>query len=83
MTTHQQNVQQAEMVRQGSMAALQTDAAFFSYLTLNGVTYPTLQAALKAVDISFYRACLASAIANNITPSAYIEALKNLGTGGA
>ena len=46
------------------------------------VTVPgASQAAVKAADIAFYRACLASAIANKCGTSGYIMALKALGVG--
>lgn len=80
---HQAAVQQAEMTRQSAVAGLQADAANYSYIRYNGVVYSTLQAAINAASIAFYRACLASALANNVTPAPYIEGLRNLGTGGA
>ena len=40
------------------------------------------QATVKAAEISFYRACLASAIANGCQPGVFIRALMDLGTGG-
>ena len=40
------------------------------------------QATIKAAEIIFYRSCLASALANNCQPGAFIRALQDLGTGG-
>ena len=40
------------------------------------------QATVKAAEIIFYRGCLASALANNCQPGAFIRALQDLGTGG-
>jgi hypothetical protein len=44
---------------------------------------PLSQAAATAAAIAKYRALRASAIANGLSPSCYINALKDLGTGGA
>lgn len=41
------------------------------------------QSTVKTADIAFYRAGLASAIANSVNPSAFGQALRDLGTGGA
>ena len=40
------------------------------------------QATIKTAEITFYRAALASAIANGIQPGVFISALRELGTGG-
>jgi hypothetical protein len=39
-------------------------------------------AATRAANIAYWRACLASAIANGISPASCIMALQELGTGG-
>jgi hypothetical protein len=41
------------------------------------------QATVVAAEIAFYRAARASAIANKCSPSTFIQALKDLGVGGA
>jgi hypothetical protein len=41
------------------------------------------QASVRAADIAYYRACLASAITNKCSTDAFITALKELGTGGS
>lgn len=40
------------------------------------------QAAVKAAEITFYRAAKASALANGAGPAVFIRALQQLGTGG-
>lgn len=40
------------------------------------------QATVKAAEIIFYRACLASALANGVQSGAFVRALQDLGTGG-
>jgi hypothetical protein len=40
------------------------------------------QANIKAAEIIFYRACLASALANGLQSGAFVRALQDLGTGG-
>ena len=40
------------------------------------------QATAKAADITFYRAALASAITNGVSPASFSMALQALGTGG-
>lgn len=42
----------------------------------------TAQATVKAADIGHYRSCLSSALANGINPTCFIQALRDLGTGG-
>lgn len=64
---HQAAVLAAETLRQSAMTAL-------------GAAPP--QAAVSATEIAFYRAALASAIANGCSPEQYIMALRELGTGG-
>lgn len=48
-------------------------------VAMNGT--PT-QATAKAADIAFMRTALASALANNCSPSVFVQALRELGTGG-
>jgi hypothetical protein len=43
----------------------------------------TTQAAMRTADIAHYRTCLASAIANNCSTNTFVNALKELGTGGS
>ena len=43
------------------------------------ITASSLQSAVTSADITFYRSCLSSAIANNCNPSAFTEALYALG----
>jgi hypothetical protein len=61
------------------------DAAVLKAEVARQVSYSAAgsQAALKAADIAFHRAAKASAIANGIQPGVYVEALFELGTGGA
>lgn len=40
------------------------------------------QAAARTADIAFYRAALASAVANSVDPGPFIRALMDLRTGG-
>jgi hypothetical protein len=40
------------------------------------------QATIRTAEIVHYRACLASALANNCQPGVFIRALMDLGTGG-
>ena len=47
------------------------------------VAAATTQAQAKTADISFYRTCLASALANNCGATQFIRALQELGTGGS
>lgn len=41
------------------------------------------QLSVKAADIAHYRSCLASAILNGVNPGIFMQALRELGTGGA
>jgi hypothetical protein len=41
------------------------------------------QSAITAADIAFYRSARASAIANNCGVAQFVDALRELGTGGA
>jgi hypothetical protein len=47
------------------------------------VAAASTQASVTSAEISFYRTCRTSALANNVSPTVYIDALKSLGTGGA
>jgi hypothetical protein len=82
MSIHEQNVRQAEMLRQTAKAA-----ALLQYEgwpgggSGPGTTFAAFTAVTNAIEVQFYRTCLASAIANGQSPSCYIEALKNLGGG--
>jgi len=40
------------------------------------------QATIRAAEVVHYRACVASAIANNCQSGAFVRALQDLGTGG-
>ena len=46
------------------------------------VAAATIQAAARTAEITHYRACLASAVANNCGATQFINALRELGTGG-
>ncbi len=81
MTLHESNVAQAEMIRQSAVAQLQAEAANFGWLTVQGVNYGgpsnfNLQAAQRATDVAYFRACIASALSNGISPAPYLSALK-------
>jgi hypothetical protein len=58
-------------------------------LAATPVYYPNLEAAqpigptIRAIEIQFYRSCLASALANNVSPSVFLLALRQLGSGPA
>jgi hypothetical protein len=41
------------------------------------------QASVNSAEITFYRACVASAKTNSVSASVYMDALRALGTGGA
>jgi hypothetical protein len=41
------------------------------------------QSAAVTAEISFYRTCRTSALANAVSPTIYIDALRSLGSGGA
>jgi hypothetical protein len=75
LADHQGAVQQAEMIRQVALAKAQNSAAEFSLIG-------DLQSATNAIQITYFRACLASATANEISPVPYMTALRDLGTGG-
>jgi hypothetical protein len=47
------------------------------------VAAASTQAAVTAAEITYYRACLASAKTNNCGVEVYISALKSLGTSGS
>lgn len=40
------------------------------------------QATIRAAEITHYRACLASALANGVQGGVFVDALRTLGTGG-
>jgi hypothetical protein len=40
------------------------------------------QATVRTAEIAHYRACKASAVANGVNPSCFVDALYALGTGG-
>ena len=50
--------------------------------TRQSATTGASQAASATAEITFYRTCLASALANNCSPVPFIRALQTLGTGG-
>ena len=54
------------------------DTTRSAVLATPGVT----QAQAKTADITYFRACLGSAIANGVQPGIFSDALKQLGTGG-
>lgn len=56
----------------------QAAEAVFQAATGPGVTQTTA----KSAAIAFHRACLASALANGVQPGVFVEALRELGTGG-
>jgi hypothetical protein len=45
-------------------------------------TGATLQANVRAAEVTFYQTCKASAISNNISPAAFEDALRSLGQAG-
>lgn len=47
------------------------------------VAAATTQSAARTADIAHYRACVASALANNCGATQFINALRELGTGGS
>jgi hypothetical protein len=47
------------------------------------VAAASTQAAINTAEIAFYRTCRTTAIANGVSPTVYIDALRALGTGGA
>lgn len=47
------------------------------------VAAATIQSTARTAEIVHYRACLASALANNCGATQFITALKELGTGGS
>jgi hypothetical protein len=49
----------------------------------NAVRAATTTAAARAAEIIYFRTCLASAVATGVMTEAYVNALKELGTGGA
>ena len=61
------------------------DACNLSEMTRQGAvaTAAGNQATIRTLEIAHYRACLASAIANNCQPGAFVRALQDLGTGGS
>jgi hypothetical protein len=82
---HDQNCMKFEAQHQATVAAIQQPNSTFLAGGSGGVPTPTLlqqQQATRAADIAFYRACLASANANNVNPHQFIAALQELGTGG-
>ena len=75
----------AEGVRQAAMAAILAGGEAVTTM-ISGPTGPTPSPgsarATRAANIAFHRACLASAIANGVSPAPYTAALMELGTGG-
>jgi hypothetical protein len=80
---HQANVQQAETVRQAAIAlALLNGTGATTRVGGTGLFLPGVGPAITAAEVTYNRACLASAIANGLSPVPYITVLKSLGTGG-
>jgi hypothetical protein len=82
---HQTALMVSEGRRQSDMAGIGVGGES----TTTIITGPTgltplngAQRATRAADISHYRRCLVSALANNISPAPYTSALRELGTGG-
>jgi hypothetical protein len=69
IVAHDSAVAKAEAIRQ---SAVQSAAG----------TGATLQANVRAAEVTFYSTVKASALANNVSPSAFTDALRNLGQTG-
>jgi hypothetical protein len=67
--THDAAVAKAQGVRQTAVATAAGSGA-------------TLQANVRAAEVTFYQTCKASAISNNISPAAFSDALRALGQTG-
>jgi hypothetical protein len=75
---HAANILAAEQLRQRDIgpAAVQNNSG----VGTPAVLLPSLpQTARTAIDVAFYRRCLASAIANGASPAVYLQALRSLG----
>jgi hypothetical protein len=77
--THDTTANTAEMTRQVS-----DDKARQTHLAAGGgpAAQPAYDAALKTNAIVYYRAVVASCLANGLSSSNFEDALRNLGTGG-
>jgi len=88
IVAHDNAVLAAEGIRQAAIAAFVVSGEAATTLLVSpqapgGVTPQNgLQRATVAAEITYNRTCLASARANGANPSPYMEALRNLGTGG-
>ena len=74
--THEATCVAAEMTRQSTIGA-----AKLAYD--GGGSLATYNAAIKTAEIAFYRALIASCVANGLPSSNFVPALLALGTGGA
>jgi hypothetical protein len=71
-SAHQATAGNAEMTRQVAVAAA----------VAAGGGSAAIQLAIRNAEITFYRAVVASCLANGLQSSGFREALRNLGTGG-
>jgi hypothetical protein len=71
--THESAANLAEMTRQGAVSAA----------VAAGGSNAVVLAAIKAVELTFYRAVVASCVANGLQSAQFGQALRDLGTGGS
>jgi hypothetical protein len=80
---HDAAVTQAEVARQATLATILIAGNAATTIIYGGPSGPTPQngAAMadREADVIFYRACVASAVANNLSPAPYLTALRELG----
>jgi hypothetical protein len=80
-TAHMTTVNLSETQMQADTAAAAVEDAAHGFIVYNGVTYPDLPTATRAISTAHYRRCYLSAVAQNISIAPYQDALATLGTG--
>jgi hypothetical protein len=76
---HQAVVMRAEAVRQAAIASALASGEASTTILPSGTPQNGLSRAIKAADAAFNKTCLASALANGLSPSVYMTALRELG----
>jgi hypothetical protein len=71
--THESAAYLAEMTRQGAVSAA----------VAAGGSNAVVLAAIKAAEVTFYRAVISSCVANSLPSANFGQALRDLGTGGS